>query len=412
SPGDVSLRGSYLHPPSGLGVFAVLPLAEHLSGQAPQVGVRYSSPQAAGGAIFAPQEGKLDRLWLASRLRSGFTLGLQLSPRLPLSDLLPPLTTGPADAPLAGAAGGGSAGAAGAGGLLGGMGLAEPAARLVAAAPWLRSRSSLLLAYSPAPSASSPGGSFTASVELAEGRSLACSFFQHVAATRQVVNPFEEDEVVGITNYLDIGLQLTTSLGHADDTGKPKADAPEQRQPPGKAEERKAERPATVNLAASWQINKNWLLKARVGSESAAAAVGVRAWHAVSAYLTASIAIDYATKRPRYGAELCVENFGPLRYERGADDVAAGRALLQRHEASPQDLANYAGRGVLGAQQLPLRAAPHGKYTALPAARRAAEQCTFGAAPQVRRASGSSGGGSGPSAGALEKERRRVAALL
>ncbi len=42
-----------------------------------------------------------------------------------------------------------------------------------------------------------------------------------------------------------------------------------------------------------------------------------------------------------------MENFGPLRYERGADDVAAGRALLQRHEASPQDLANAAGQGVL-----------------------------------------------------------------
>ncbi len=49
----------------------------------------------------------------------------------------------------------------------------------------------------------------------------------------------------------------------------------------------------------------------------------------------------------RYGGELVVENFGPLRYERGADDVAAGRALLQRHEASAQDLANFAGQGVL-----------------------------------------------------------------
>lgn len=49
----------------------------------------------------------------------------------------------------------------------------------------------------------------------------------------------------------------------------------------------------------------------------------------------------------RYGVELCVENFGHLRYERGTDDVAAGRALLQRHEASRQDLDNFAGKGVL-----------------------------------------------------------------
>ncbi len=44
-----------------------------------------------------------------------------------------------------------------------------------------------------------------------------------------------------------------------------------------------------------------------------------------------------------YGGELVVENWGALRYERGPGDVAAGRALLQRHEASGQEVANAAG---------------------------------------------------------------------
>ncbi len=48
------------------------------------------------------------------------------------------------------------------------------------------------------------------------------------------------------------------------------------------------------------QINKNWMVKARVGSDSAAAAVGLRLWHAVSAYATACVHLDYATRTPRW----------------------------------------------------------------------------------------------------------------
>jgi hypothetical protein len=39
-----------------------------------------------------------------------------------------------------------------------------------------------------------------------------------VAAVRQVFNPLEKDDVIGITNYLDIGLQLAVPLV---DTGAP-----------------------------------------------------------------------------------------------------------------------------------------------------------------------------------------------
>lgn len=35
---------------------------------------------------------------------------------------------------------------------------------------------------------------------------------QHVVAVRQVFNPLEKDDVIGITNYLDIGLQLAVPL--------------------------------------------------------------------------------------------------------------------------------------------------------------------------------------------------------
>ncbi|GLC46811.1 hypothetical protein PLESTM_001928800 [Pleodorina starrii] len=426
SPGDVSLRGSYLHPGSGWGAFLRAPLAADVSGEAAQVGVRYSSPDATAGAIFVPRRGELHKLWLAGRLY-GFTLGLQLSPELPVRHALAALSgDGPAAAPPPPASGAAAAAAPVSGGGIG-SGLADLKS-------WFRSHGSVLLAYSPPTRTGAVGTPFTASVEMAEGGALTFSFFQHVAATRQVVNPFEEDEVVGITNYLDIGLQLTTAIGPGaaaaaaaaasakslirpvrsseatatttttttttttattatgvqsgpgSGPGSASGVAPPTAAPAATVAGRVAAgdggdgaQPATINLAASWQINKNWLLKARVGSQGAAAAVGARVWHAVSAYLTASVSVDYAhMAKPRYGMELCVENFGPLRYERGADDVAAGRALLQRHEASAQDLDNFAGRGVL--------------------IRRSTKQNTTDR---------TAGGG-----GRLEEERRRVAMLM
>ncbi|GLI63505.1 hypothetical protein VaNZ11_006488 [Volvox africanus] len=406
SPGDVSLRGSYLHQGSGLGAFVVAPLGRDLSGEAAQVGVRYSSTTATAGAIFVPRRGDLSKLWLAGRFH-GLTLGLQLSPALPvrhaLTALIHPtlLASAPSSASTV------SAGSSNGGGD-GGVNSNEPVpttntasstssgnsccgggSNLAELRSWFRSHACMLLAFSPPPRPGAVGAPFTASVELKAGGELTFSFFQHVAATRQVVNPFEEDEVVGITNYLDIGLQLTTAIG-ATDAGGGVGDIPKLIRPnrsaaatvggisdngrirtaaasaaiaggfkacPEPASSSLHEdvdsstttaRPATIDLALSWQINKNWLLKARVGNQSAAAAVGARVWHAVSAYLTASVRVDYAhIAQPRYGIELCVENFGPLLYERGADDVVAGRALLQRHEASKQDLDNFAGRGVL-----------------------------------------------------------------
>ena len=53
------------------------------------------------------------------------------------------------------------------------------------------------------------GGAFTTVVELREQRSLVVSFLHHMAVQRLCHNPFEEEGVMGIANYLDIGLQAS-----------------------------------------------------------------------------------------------------------------------------------------------------------------------------------------------------------
>ncbi|KAL6520280.1 hypothetical protein OROMI_032460 [Orobanche minor] len=53
--------------------------------------------------------------------------------------------------------------------------------------------------------------SFNFGLELAKNSQFIASFYQHVVVQRRVKNPLEENEVVGITNYIDFGFELQTS---------------------------------------------------------------------------------------------------------------------------------------------------------------------------------------------------------
>ena len=52
-------------------------------------------------------------------------------------------------------------------------------------------------------------GRFTTALELKEASQLTLSLLYHMASQRMVKNPLEEDNIVGITNYLDLGLQVS-----------------------------------------------------------------------------------------------------------------------------------------------------------------------------------------------------------
>jgi hypothetical protein len=48
--------------------------------------------------------------------------------------------------------------------------------------------------------------------QVTRGGDLVVSFVQHAAVRRSVKNPFEDGKVVGITNYIDVGLRLAAPL--------------------------------------------------------------------------------------------------------------------------------------------------------------------------------------------------------
>ncbi|KAG5534931.1 hypothetical protein RHGRI_022894 [Rhododendron griersonianum] len=100
--------------------------------------------------------------------------------------------------------------------------------------------------------------SFNFGLELARSSQFIASFYQHVVVQRRVKNPIEEKEVVGITNYIDFGFELQTRFDD-DKTSSPNADS-------------------TFQVAASWQANKNFLVKGKAGPLSSSIALAFKSW--------------------------------------------------------------------------------------------------------------------------------------
>lgn len=138
--------------------------------------------------------------------------------------------------------------------------------------------------------------SFNFCLELAKSSQFNASFYQHVVVQRRVKNPLEENEIVGITNYIDFGFELQTRVDDAKASNK----IPD----------------STFQVAASWQANKNFLLKGKVGSVSSAVALAFKSWWNPSLTYSISATRDHTSRTTGYGFGLRVENIREARYQR------------------------------------------------------------------------------------------------
>eukprot|EP00850_Spirogloea_muscicola_P019937 SM000202S05908 [mRNA] locus=s202:171732:175091:- [translate_table: standard] len=143
-----------------------------------------------------------------------------------------------------------------------------------------------------------PGFEF--SFELQRGATLVASYFHHLIVQRQVHNPFEVEGVVGITNYLDVGLEISHDL----ETDTPSVLPLGCTTQPG------------VQLAASWQANKGTLVKGKVGTRSSGAVLALKSWWQPSFTLALAARRDHRRGEWCYGATMSCENFGEVSYER------------------------------------------------------------------------------------------------
>ncbi|KAI3430560.1 hypothetical protein D9Q98_005153 [Chlorella vulgaris] len=295
-----ALRACFFDPSSKVAVHAELPVmaTNYAGGTAPtaaalRLGAKYTSPTLSVGAVVNPAAGVLQNAFLVGR-SGGLTYGVQTVPVLQL------------------------------GGLFAGNALLDRPA-WSAAARQCQLATSYAVAYEPqlgGTEGSPTGGRFTAAVEVVRDRELAISFLHHMAVQRRVRNPFETSDVVGITNYLNIGFRMATDLSGAQGS--------------------------QMQLGAAWQANKNVLVKGQVSLAGASVAAVFKSWWQPSFTLAGAATYDFASGRTRFGVTAAVETFKHIRYERSAAaQKMSGARITQRHVASAEDLAYAEGKGLL-----------------------------------------------------------------
>ncbi|OAY25749.1 uncharacterized protein LOC110604481 [Manihot esculenta] len=138
--------------------------------------------------------------------------------------------------------------------------------------------------------------SFNFCLELAKNSQFIASFYQHAVVQRRVKNPFEENEIVGITNYIDFGFELQTRV----DDFQTSKDIPE----------------STFQIAASWQANKNFLLKGKLGPLSSSLTLAFKSWWKPSFTFNISATRDRIIGKTAYGFGIRIENLREASYQR------------------------------------------------------------------------------------------------
>ncbi|WVZ99696.1 hypothetical protein U9M48_044958 [Paspalum notatum var. saurae] len=136
--------------------------------------------------------------------------------------------------------------------------------------------------------------SFIVSLELARSTQLTTSFYQHLVVQRRIKNPFEDNQVVGITNYIDFGLELAARVDKdkAAENGN-----------------------SLFQMAASWQANKNFLLKGKVGPSKTSVALAFKSWWRPSFTFSVTAVNDHS-KGTSYGFGFRVEDLRRPSYQR------------------------------------------------------------------------------------------------
>ncbi|XP_019442567.1 PREDICTED: uncharacterized protein LOC109347284 [Lupinus angustifolius] len=138
--------------------------------------------------------------------------------------------------------------------------------------------------------------SFNFSLELVRSSQFVASFYQHMVVQRRVKNPLEENVVVGITNYIDFGFELETSVDDAIATNNIKD--------------------SSFRIGASWQANKNFLLKAKIGPRSSSMAFSFKSWWKPSFTFSISATRDHADGKMQCGFGIQSESLREASYER------------------------------------------------------------------------------------------------
>lgn len=144
---------------------------------------------------------------------------------------------------------------------------------------------------------------------------------------RKVQNPFERSDVVGIANYLDLGVEVRW-----------------QSLPPTSSVTVVNRPPAVLDLAGSWQLNKNWLVKGSISSSGLASmSAMLRSWTTPAFTLGCSVVADLKTHGYAPGLSLVVENTGDIVYERPSRNTTFSHPTVET-VASQEEVREGSGK--------------------------------------------------------------------
>uniref|UniRef100_A0A0D3AWB2 Uncharacterized protein n=1 Tax=Brassica oleracea var. oleracea TaxID=109376 RepID=A0A0D3AWB2_BRAOL len=104
----------------------------------------------------------------------------------------------------------------------------------------------------------------------------------------KVKNPFGENKVVGIINYINLSFELQTRVDDSK-TSNSLSDS-------------------SLQMAASWQANKNFLLKGKVGALSSTFTLAFKSWWNPSFTFNITATNNHRTGRTACGFGLRVDN--------------------------------------------------------------------------------------------------------
>ncbi|KAJ4756748.1 beta-galactosidase [Rhynchospora pubera] len=123
-----------------------------------------------------------------------------------------------------------------------------------------------------------------------------CVVLSAHSCTNKVNNPFESNQVVGITNYIDVGLELATRVDKAS------------------LDERTNK--SMFQLAASWQAIKNFLIKGKLGAAKSSLSLAFKSWWKPSFTFSVTATNDHAAKSTSFGFGLRIEDLIQPSYQR------------------------------------------------------------------------------------------------
>jgi len=138
---------------------------------------------------------------------------------------------------------------------------------------------------------------------------LVASYTHHLTVRRNIHNPLEHKQNRSIHNYVDLSMEVAyrNEIDHAAPAAPGQARA---------AVGAVALSPPSIRLGASWQVNKNSLLKLRMQDDSVSALYALKSWWDPSASAAFSVNHSFAQRSTRFGLSVDLENVGEVLFSR------------------------------------------------------------------------------------------------